>query len=152
MWQRSHRSTAVGFGLLAVVGVAYLAGQSLKASDCSLFIVFASFAGVIVAFTDLLRPPKSDPIVGRVAGGLLLGWFVLATTTEQFAWAEDAHGIVIGIAWLVQPLVGGATLPSRGNWLAGLGCWAATFAGTAALTYSVCHVNSGMGLIVRWVS
>jgi hypothetical protein len=145
----SRQSALVGGGLLAVVGVAYAAGRAPSGTGCPGAVFLASLAGVTLAVAALFRsPPRGE----RVAGAVLLGWFVLAVVTEQFAWVGDAQGVVAAVAWLVPPAAGGVVLPRRGCWLSGLGCWAALFAGTAALTYTVSHTDSGLGLLLKWLS
>jgi hypothetical protein len=143
---------ALGLGLFAVVGVAYATGLSLWAPACVKLTGLASFVaitlGLVAAFR---RPPAGETPVERAAGGALLGWVALAAATDQFAWVWDTRGVVSAVAWLVPPAVGGLVLPRQGKWLAGLGCWAALFAGTAALTCTVSHTSSGAGLFFVWL-
>jgi hypothetical protein len=125
-----------------VVGVAYATG-------CARFqelIGLGSLAAVALSVAALFRPAERAP------GAALLVWVVLAAVTEQFAWAATDGGVLVAAAWLVPPVAGGAVLPARGRWLSGVGCWAASFAGVAATTYSVHSVYSGAGLIMVWRS
>ena len=138
----SCRSLIACCGLAAVVGLGYAAGRAHAHG----LVGLGTIAAVVLSVAALVR---SRP-VERVAGAALLLWEFSAALTEQFAWvASDREGLVAA-AWLVLPVAGGAVLPATGHWRSGLGCWAASFAGVAATTYSVHSVYSGAGLIMVW--
>lgn len=141
-WCSDSSLVACG-GLAGVVGIAYAVG---RASAWELIPV-GSLAAVALSGAALFQRHP----VERVAGAALLVWLVLATLTEQFDCAARDHGVLVAVAWLVLPIAGGAVLPAAGHWWSGLGCWAATFAGVAATTFSAHHVHAGAGLFVRWL-
>ena len=68
-----------------------------------------------LSFAAIFQPRKAE----RIAGAALLAWIVLATLTEQFAWAASEHGVLVAAAWLVPPVAGGAILPTAGHWWSG---------------------------------
>jgi hypothetical protein len=129
-------------GLVAVVGAAYAAGRAHLPG----LILIGSLVAVALSLTAIFRPQP----VERIAGAALLVWVILATLTEQFAWVASSHEVLVAAAWLVPPVAGGAVLPAAGHWRSGLGCWAASFAGVAATTYTVHSVHSGAGLFMLW--
>ncbi|QEL16184.1 hypothetical protein [Limnoglobus roseus] len=139
-----RRSLIACTGLALMVSVAYAVGRA----RAEIFIGLGSFAAVVLSVAAAFRPWPTE----RVAGTIVLGWVVLATLTEQFAWAAGTHGVLVAGAWLILPVVGGVVLPARGYWWSGLGCWAAAFAGIAATTYSVHSIYSGAGLVFVWRS
>lgn len=148
----SRRSVVAGLALLGVVGVGWLTGRTLSATDCSTVTGLACDGGGALAVVAVVRRPRSTdpPWVERLAGAALLAYILLATVTEQFAWVGDTRAAAVGVVWLAPLVLGGAVLPRRGAWWAAGGCCAVLFAGTAALTYSANHVSSGVGLVIVW--
>lgn len=144
---RGGRTAFAAAAALVAVGAGYAVGQSLSTTGCSSAAGSASLVAVVLGLVSLFRGPSA---AGRLAGIGLVGYVVAATVTEQFAWAGGIGAVLTGVLWLVPPVVGGVVLPRRGAWLAGVGCWAVLFAGTAALTHSTTHTGSGVGLIVAW--
>lgn len=140
----TYRSLIASVGFVAVLGAAYAIGCAHLHS----LIGIGSLAAIVLSLIAIFQPRTTE----RIAGTTLLVWVVLATLTEQFAWAASSHGIIVAAAWLVLPIAGGVVLTSVGYWWSGLGCWAASFAGVAATTYSVHSVHSGAGLIQVWRS
>jgi hypothetical protein len=140
----NRRSLIASVGFVAVLGAAYVIGRAHLHG----LIGIGSLAAIGLSLIAIFQPRTAE----RIAGTTLLVWVVLATLTEQFAWAASSHGILIAAAWLVPPIAGGVVLTSAGHWWSGLGCWAASFAGVAATTYSVHSVHSGAGLIQLWRS
>jgi hypothetical protein len=140
----SRRSLIVCAGLATVFSAAYAAGRAHLDGLISL----GSFAAVALSLVAIFRPTSTE----RIGGAALLSWIVLAAWTEQFAWAASSSGIIYAAVWLLPPIVGGVVLPTSGHWWSGVGCWAATFAGVAATTYSVHSIYSGAGLFFLWES
>jgi len=153
MSRASRQSLVLGVGLAAVVGLAYLAGTSLRPTECNSLVGGACLAGVTLAIVAVVRGNRRKPAppIEQIAGLGLLAYIVLAVLSEQFAWASNERGVIIGIAWLIPPAAGGVLLPRRDCWYAATGYWAVLFAGTAALSYTASHVYSGMGLIIMWM-
>lgn len=144
---RISPTMAAAAAALVAVGAGYAAGRSLPMRECSSSVGGAVVVAVALGLVALVRGRSP---VGRLAGVGLVGYVVAATLTEQFASAWDGRDVLVGVAWLVPPAVGGIVLPRRGEWVVGAGCWLVLFAGTAALTYSAWHTHSGMGLVVVW--
>src|SRR4051812_18275503 len=109
----SCRSLVVCVGLAAVVSAAYVIGRA----HIDTLIGIGSLAAVALCFAAIFQPRTAE----RIAGAALLAWIVLATLTEQFAWAASEHGVLVAAAWLVPPVAGGAILPTAGHWWSGLG-------------------------------
>jgi hypothetical protein len=139
-----YRSQIACAGLTAVIGAAY--GADL--AQLSGLIFLGSLTAVVLSLVAIFQRRTAE----RIAGATLLAWVVLATWTEQFAGAASTHGLLVSAAWLVLPVAAGAVLPRAGHWWSGLACWAASFAGVAATTYSVYSVYSWAGLFVVWRS
>lgn len=142
MWWDSRQSLIACCGLVAVIGAAYASG----CAHLSGVILLGSLGAVALSLGATFRPRFTE----RVAGLVLLAWVVLAAWTEQFAWVASSQGVFVAAAWLVPPVAGGVALPAAGHWWSGLGCWAASFAGVAATTYTVHSVHSVAGLFVVW--
>ena len=111
-WVR-RQSLIACVGLAAVVGAAYAGRAHLYG-----LIGLVSLAAVALSFAAVFQRRPAE----RIAGIALLAWVVLATLTEQFAWAADDGGVFVAAAWLLPPVAGGAALPAAGHWWSGLGC------------------------------
>jgi hypothetical protein len=138
---------------VAVVGAGSAAGPWLRAADCCRVTTLACLAAVILGLGGaILKPGPDDGFkVERKAATAVMAYVVVAALTEQFAWVSDDHDVLVAVAWLSPLVVGGVVLPRRGNWLPGRWGWTLLFAGTAALTYSTTHINSGVGLAFAWL-
>jgi hypothetical protein len=145
---RMNHTIVGGVVLIALVGIAYTVGRLLGATDCVGVTSLATLLAAVLSLIALVRGPTA----GRSAGVALLVWLVAASVTEQFSRAYDAHGVVVGLAWLILPTVGGVVLLGRSLWWAGVGCSSAMFAGVTALAYTRTHSSSGVGLVLAWMS
>ena len=79
----SRRSVIACVGCATVVGMGYAAGCARIHS----LIGVGSLAAVALSMAALFRPRSAE----RAAGAALLAWVILATLTEQFAWAASEH-------------------------------------------------------------
>jgi hypothetical protein len=147
VWRQFWCAALAGVGVLSMAGGGYATGLALGATRCASIVALACLAGVTLAVVGLFRRRQvGGTDIERGAAVGLLAYVVLAAMTEQFAWAWGAGGVAIGVGWLVPLALGGAVLPPRGCWFAGIGCWAVLFGATAALTCTVSHGGSGVGL------
>jgi hypothetical protein len=146
-------SIILGGVLLTIVGAGYLVGRLVWATECNLVVGIATLQGTVVGLAAAIRPTwQADTrSLERNSGIALLMYVVVATVSEQFAWASNTSGVLIGIGWLVPLCVGALILLRRNCWFAGWASCALLFAGTTALSYSATHTGSGVGLVMCWM-
>lgn len=153
MWLESKWSAMFGLGLLAVVALGFNVGSSARFRDCDNIVSLSVLCGVGFAIAALCHtlPCAKATKVERFAGGAVIFYVILATGLAPFGWVNNASGLISSIAWLLPLVAGGLILPRSRCWFAGFGCWAVLFGCVAALTYTVTHPHSGVGMFFRWM-
>ncbi len=148
-------STVVpALGVLAVSLAGCAWGRSVPGVSARFPGPLAFLAGGLLGLAGLFRwlAPHGLARGERLAAAAsLIAYAIIGGAVEPLALVWGERGVLVSVAWLAPLIVGGVLLPSRGCWLAGLGCWLVLFSGTMALGYNVSHVHSGMGFLICWL-
>jgi hypothetical protein len=147
-----------GFAELLVIGAGYAAEFRFQAAyravplACLTALAIAVVSICIALANPLAKPTSSLNMNQGGWAGCLLLYVIVTECGELLSFGGSVQGLLVGVAWLLPPIVGGVVLPRRGLWLTALGYWLVLFGGAAALAYNFSHWNSGfMGFFHGWV-
>jgi hypothetical protein len=119
-----RKAAKVVAGLIAVVGGGYITGRWLDTPACLDAVGTASLLAAALALAAVLRRPHLMHLhtAGRIAGGGLLVYLILAVIFDPFARVWDAADVVTAVGCLSPLALGAVILPLRCGWRAGLAC------------------------------